>query len=404
MFLALIKNEFIKLFTKKKTYIIILLFVILLGIIVAVGEASEKNYIKHNNPAYRIENNQRQIEYEKQYIDRMKTDENMPKEDIDMQIKYSEEYIKNLEDEIKSLQQQLEYNSKEDWKEAAKIQLEEMKKSLSDIENENQKAFQSKEIERLETHIKYDIPLDEENFNKGSNYLYMSIMFISTLFLAFGLVLFNSDNISGEYNPGTMKFLLIQPVTRIKVLLSKYIVMVISSLGLIAGIQLIFYVGVGLIKGFGSFYRPMLVGIEYEKVLENGVEIVRQISNSGYYISLGEYILRMLFLQGLFIITMTAFIYMISTISKSSVISMTVGIGFLLGSNILYSLSTTYRRFSSFIFIHFSDFGNIVTGRIIGDTKALNFTFPMVVLISLATTAVFITVSSIFFKKRDILI
>jgi ABC-2 type transport system permease protein len=403
MFLALIKNEFIKLFTKKKTYIIILLFVILLGIIVAVGEATERNYIKHNDPAYRIENNQRQIEYEKQYIESIKTDSNMSKEDIENQMTYSEEYIKNLEEEIKSLQQ-LENNSKEDWKEAAKIQLEEMKKSLSTIENEDQKAYQTKEIEKLETHIKYDIPLDEEKFNKGSNYLYMSIMFISTLFLAFGLVLFNSDNISGEYNPGTMKFLLIQPVTRIKVLLSKYIVMVISSLGLIAGIQLIFYVGVGLINGFGSFYRPMLVGIEYEKVLENGIEIVRQVSNSGYYISLGEYILRMLILQGLFIVTMTAFIYMISTISKSSVISMTVGIGFLLGSNILYSLSTTYRRFSSFIFIHFSDFGNIVTGRIIGDTKALNFTFSMVVIISLVTTAVFITVSSIFFKKRDILI
>jgi ABC-2 type transport system permease protein len=404
MFLALVKNEFIKLFSKKKTYIVILLFIALLGIIVAVGEGSENSYLRNNDPKMRIENLENQIHYESEYIENMKKDENISEEDLKAQIQSSEQYIKDLESQIASLEEQIKNSSKDYWKEEAKKQLTDLKETLASTTNENDKAYLKREIEKLETHLNHNIPLYEEYMNTGFNYLYVSIGFISLMFLGFGLVLFNSDNISGEYNPGTLKFLLIQPVTRIKVLLSKFVVMVLSSLGLIIGIQALFCLGVGLVKGFGSIYRPMLVGIKYEYIMENGQEVLSRISNSGYYISFSEYLLRMLLLEVISIITITAFIYMVSTISKSSVIAMTIGIGIILGSTIIYNLSRTYRKYSFFNFLHYTDIDSIVSGTIVGNTGAINFTYPMVVIVSLITTTIFILLSCLFFKKRDILI
>ncbi|MDF2589002.1 MAG: putative transporter, permease protein [Anaerocolumna sp.] len=404
MFLALVKNEFIKLFAKKKTYIVILLFIALLGILVAVGEGSENSYLRNNDPKMRIENLENQIRYETEYIENMKKDENISKEDLEAQINSSEQYIKDLDNQIQSLKIQVENASKDYWKEDAKRQITDLNESLANTTNQDDKAYLSREIKKIKTHLNHNIPLDEGNMNYGFNHFYLSLGFITLMFLGFGLVLFNSDNISGEYNPGTLKFLLIQPVTRIKVLLSKFVVMVLSSLGLIIGIQTLFLVGVGLIKGFGSLYRPMLVGIKYEYIMENGQEILSRIANSGYYISFGEYLLRMLFLEILSIITITAFIYMVSTISKSSVISMTIGIGIFLGSTIIYNLSHTYRKFSFFNFLHYTDVDSIVSGTIVGNTGALNFTYPIVVISSLITTILFITISCVFFKKRDILI
>jgi len=81
---------------------------------------------------------------------------------------------------------------------------------------------------------------------------------------------------------------------------------------------------------------------------------------------------------------------------------MTVAIGALLASNIIYMLSTTYRSISHFIFLHFSNIEGIISGNIALETRSLNFTYPTVVLVSFITTVVFLMISLCIFKNRDI--
>ena len=402
MFVGLIKNEFIKLYSKKKTFIILILFMALSGVLVAVNESNENNYLQSKSPEYLIQNLEEQIGYQEDYLESVKIDSNYSKEAREVELKNAELSLEYTNEELKNAKLALENQDSYDWHEDVKTQIKELKEMNDNSIDEGSKEYNSKEIIRLQTSLDYNIPIDEEYLNKGINYLILNITLVASGFLAFGLILFNADSVSNEYNPGTLKFLLIQPVSRIKILLSKFIVMILSSLGLIMGTQGLFCVGVGLVKGFGSLNRPILAGIKYEFIMENGLKVLNEVGNSGTYISLSSYLLKALSLEALYIIVMVSFIFMISTISKSSVISMTIAIGALLASNIIYMLSTTYRSFSPFIFLHYSNIEGIITGRIVLETRSLYFTYPNVVIISLITSIVFLMISLLVFKKRDI--
>lgn len=401
MFMGLVKNEFIKLFSKKKTYIILFLFIALSGIFVAVNEVSENNYLKYNSPKYRISTMEENIKYQREYLDSLSNDTSLSEDEKAKEITSAKENLTYMEQELKGLKESIHTDEEIDWKKGAQAELESLKEQYNTADEKN-KAYLQNDIERIQTHIDNNIPLDEANLNKGFNYLLLNVVVVASGFLAFGLILFNADSVSNEYNPGTLKFLLIQPVTRVKVLLSKYIVMIISSLILILITQLLFCLGVGLFKGFGSLNRPILAGYQYEFVVEFGQKILKQIPNSAHYIPLSEFLMKAFLLEGIFIIVMVSFIFMISTISKSSVIAMTITIGALLGTNIIYMLSTTYRSFSPYIFLHFTNIEAIITGTIVQETRALQFTINNVIMVSIISSIVFLLISLGIFKKRDI--
>ena len=404
MFLGLVKNEFIKIFAKKKTYIILLLFVALSVVIAVIGEQGERSYLRSIDPAYKIENIERELGYQTDYLDSIKNSKEMTEADKKRELENIDFYITQLETDLASAKAELESSSTYDWTANAKTQLEALKVELAATDDKDHSIYLNQQIRKLEVHLEKNIPIDEENLNTGFNYLRLSISVIMAGFLAFGLILFSGDIMSGEYNPGTLKFLLIQPVTRIKVLISKYLVTVVASIALILGFQTLFFLGVGAVKGFGNVNLPLYIGQRFEAVLQNGVMNFTQINRTGSFIGQGEYLLRGLFLEALFIAAMVAFITMVSVITKSTVISFTVLIATLLGSNILYTLSTTYRKLSAYIFLHHTNIDGILSGNIIMETQNLGFTYSLSVIVLLLSGLSFLGIAMTVFKKRDILI
>lgn len=402
MFGGLITNEFIKLFAKKKTFIIWGLFILLCILLVVVSEKGEETYLKYNNPETQVENLKVEIQNQESYLASLKTDNSLTEEDRKIYEEQTNSYLINLKSQLEAAQASLNSSESSDWKETIKQQIKDQETSLATEKDENTKLYQTRELTRLQMHLDNNVPLDDSNYNTGINYYILNITMIATSFLAIGLALFNGDNISNEYNPGTLKFLLVQPVSRIKVLLSKYTVMVISSTVLIMVTQFLFFLGTGLIKGFGSFGRPYLVGIRYEYVYSNGQKIMTEIAGSGHYIPLWQYLLQALALQLLFLIVTVSFILLISTLSKSSVITMTILICAILGFSIVYSLSTSYRKFSPFIFFHYSNIDDILTGNSIIKSGSFFFTWQTVTGMSIVSVLVFLGISLVVFKKRDI--
>lgn len=402
MFRGLLINEFVKLFAKKKTFIIWGLFILLCVLLAIVSERSEENYLKYSSPKAQIESLTAEINNQESYLENLKADASLTEEDRKIAEVQSQSYIESLKIQLEAAKASLDSENGSDWQTAVKKQIEEQKAIAESAEDEDTKLYQNREIERLQMHLDNNVPLDDSNYNTGINYYILNITLIATSFLAIGLILFNGDNISNEYNPGTLKFLLVQPVSRIKVLLSKYSVMVISSAVLIMVTQFLFFLGTGLIKGFGSFGRPDLVGLKYEYVYSNGQKIMTEIAGSGHYIPLWQYLLEALGLQLLFLIVMVTFILMISTISKSSVVTMTILICAVLGFNIINSLSTTYRKFSPFIFFHYSNIDDIISGNSVLKSGSFFFTWQTVAGMSVLSSLVFLIVSLIVFKKRDI--
>ncbi len=400
MFLGLLKNELIKLFAKKKTFIIWGLFILLCVMLVVVNETAEKNYLKYNSPEAQVENLTREIANQEDNLKSIQSDTSISKEDKKINIEQTKTYLESLKEQLVSAKASLD--SSTDWKSNLKNQIEEQKKVVESTSDTDSKKDQERELKRLQLHLDNNVPLNDQNYNTGINFYILNITMIAASFLAIGLTLFNGDNVSNEYNPGTLKFLLVQPVSRIKVLLSKYVIMLLSSTVLIMVTQFLFFLGVGIIKGFGSFNRPYLVGLKYEYVYTNGQKFISEVPGSGHFIFLWQYLLEALALQLLFLIVMVTFILLISTISKSSVVTMTVLICAILGSNIVYSLSTTYRKASPFIFLHYANIDDILTGQIVMRTGSFLFTWQTVAGVSALSTIIFLGISLWVFKKRDI--
>ncbi|HSP48138.1 MAG TPA: ABC transporter permease, partial [Clostridiaceae bacterium] len=122
------------------------------------------------------------------------------------------------------------------------------------------------------------------------------------------------------------------------------------------------------------------------------------------YIPISDYLFKALLLQALFIVTTLAFVFMVSTISKSSVISMTIGIGTVLGSTILFALSGTLKKVGHLFFINYSNVEGILSGSSIREFMNPNFTLQNAVIVLTASTIAFLLISLTVFKKRDVLI
>jgi len=404
MFAGLIKNEFIKTFAKKKTYIVLFLFLVVCTAITVISYNNEKAYLASLDPATIVENIEEEIGYMKENIRYLTEDPSLSEEMKVKELEGSQTYLKELEADLVEARAALARNEAYDWRAEALKELEFNKAELATTKDADSKAYLESEIVRIEYHLANDIPINESSLNTAFNYLRLSITVIIMGFLAFGLILFGGDIMSGEYTPGTLKFLLIQPVTRTKVLMSKYLVTVATALGLVLGIQILSALAIATINGFGSLNLPLLVGQKYEIQLQNGFEQVVAVAGSGHFIGQGEYILKALLFEALFIATMVAFTTMVSVLVKSSVIAFTVLIATLLGTNIIYNLSSAYRSLSTYFFIHLTDVDGILTGNIIAQTGVLNFSYALSIIVFLVSTVVLLGISITVFKKRDILI
>lgn len=183
------------------------------------------------------------------------------------------------------------------------------------------------EVDQYKYLIERNINNDEADLN-AFNFLRILFEILGAIFLAVEVVIFTGDMVSGEYTPPTMKFLITQPVFRAKVLLSKYISTVLTSVIVILGIELMAYVLLGVMFGFGNTSYPMFVGTRYEydltKVISDG-HPMKVISGSTYMISRASLIVRVFVIQALFVIATASFAFFLSSVLKSSMVSISLG-------------------------------------------------------------------------------
>ncbi|MDF2880563.1 MAG: putative transporter, permease protein [Clostridiaceae bacterium] len=407
--IILIKNEIIKLFSRKKTYIVFAAFIFLTAAICYGSFKMDENRKKYNSPEFRVKNLQESLNY-------MKRDkENIP-EAIKKDSKALEEYNNNIdaniertENEIKNLKDTIASGNKEiDWKKQLKDDItskeEELKNSnIPDRYKEQQKMDISKKKYLLNNEIK---PADEE-FN-GFNFAIALISQLGTIFLAVGVIVFSTDIVSGECTPPTLKFLLIQPVSRAKVLLSKFISVVISAIVLILSVELLFMIIVGLWKGFGSAHYPMFVDTLYQfdlsKVAENGTHPLIQIANSTHIITISQYLIRMFLLQVVYIVACTSFAFLISSLFKSSMVSMGLSIVAVIALTVLVRGIPGLLKIAPVMFTSYGEITTLIDGTAAQAFQNPSITLAFGVTILIIWSVVCYLISHFVFIKKDILI
>ena len=406
--LSLIKNEFIKIFKRSKTWIVFGLFISFIGITAFGTWRTDKNMREWISPEYQIKQAEEQLTYIRNDIKRAEADGDTNWLNSSKEIESS--LLKQIEDNKEIIKNGI---SEDAWKKELNETIENLETTIKDYEengvNEWNKRWYAQSKQQLEDY-KY---LKDNNIMPLQGWEYTEFNFFNNLSNFFGLGLliagisvFMSDMVSGEYTPATLKFLLVQPVKRGKILFSKFIVSVVTVLSLIILPQIIGMGIVNITNNIEASNYPVRIEQKYEKQFDqNSQEIImEQIPNTSKMVTNNEFVLRSFGYQTIFIITACSVVFMISTIFKSSMISMAVSVILTMFLTIGAQTIGTIRDYSHLLFTTYADSGSVINSNLPLMYQNTNLTIVNGIICMTLTSVIAYTISHINFTKKDILI
>jgi ABC-2 type transport system permease protein len=400
MMVTLIRNEIIKLMQRRKTLVVTGLFILLVGFMAFASYKNAESMNEWNKPERRIQNEQENIAH----LNKMKNDTSIPEEEklhFDEEIKQANLRIEEIKKEQSS--------GKKDWRVTLKEEIKQVEGQINNTQINNE------EKERLNIDLmtkKYLLDKDiEPEYNSydvtATKFIRDLFNILGVIFLAVGITIFSSDMVSGEYTPPTMKFLLTQPVSRGKVLLSKFIALTLSSSIIIVLIEIIAFLVVGFIFSFGNMDYPVAVGSRfvYDNAIASGMgqKVLKMVAGSTTIIPMWKYLIQMFLLQILFIIASAAFAFLLSTIVKSSMVSMAINIVLIIAFTMFQSIPYV-SKYVHYIFSTFGDPSMVLSGRIATQFNNPNITIGFTIGVLVIWTIVSYVISHVVFTKKDILI
>lgn len=194
-------------------------------------------------------------------------------------------------------------------------------------------------------------------------------------------IIISAGIVAGEFTTGTIKLLLIRPLKRWKVLLSKYItVMLFTFGGLLILFGASFLVG-GVFYNFSGANHPYL-GYIHETVVE--------LNMVGYIFTTYAY-------ACVDLLMMVTFAFMISTVFRNNALAVGMSIFLLFTGNVLVSLLSKYSWVKYVLFAN-TDLTQYVKG--VPLVEGMTMKFSLIVLT--AYFVGFIAISWIFFSRSDI--
>lgn len=407
MLFTLIKNELIKLLKKGKTWIVFALFALFIGITIFGQYSGDKNMRMWQSPEKQLEMAKENLDYYNNELELNKNSDANPDyiASLEESIEYSKEQIKSYEDIIKN------GGNEDEWKKQLDEEIKYAKEDIARYEkydDEWSKQYIVQAQERLEkfTYLKENNiqPLYGWEYD-AYNYMSSLMQFLGMAILVAGIAVFMSDIVSGECTPATLKFLLIQPVTRGKVLLSKFIAVTITVLSMILGGELLGFLFVNLTSNSNSSSYPVSIGTLYEKIINpDGSAMLSKVIGSGHMGTNLELFIKSMLFQGLFIITACAVIFMISTLIKSSMITMAISVVVTVFLTIgSYNLSAL-RKIAHLVFLNFGDSISVFTGSSAMMLQNPNITATNGIIVMIITSIIAYAIAHINFSKKDILI
>lgn len=406
MVFTLVKNELIKIFSRTKTWIVAGLFLILISGLAFINYKEAKNSEYYFSPQGQIESLNQQKEYNSQRLEDLKdSSESWAKEEVISLTKYNEDLDKSISEQ----QKLLDTNSEDLWKVRLNNEREDYKRILSEGNlSASSKEYYEEKIEEIDTALeKNKKPIESWEFD-GFNFAGGLISILGMVILVAGISVFMSDIVSGESTPPTLKFLLVQPITRGKVILSKFIAVVITVVSLIGGLELVVFGVVGAIGGFGGAKSPMKIGTkyawDYNNLNPDGTPTLSQVSGSGFMSTQGEAVLQSFALQILFIIACCAFVFLISAIFKSSMTTMALSVVISVASTMICAASSTMRKSAHLLFFNYGDTRSIITGDIVNMYGNPNFSLGLGIGLMCSVIIVSYVLAHAIFSKKDILI
>ena len=407
MLFTLIKNELIKLLRKAKTWIVFGLFALFIGVTIYAQYSGDQRTREYQSPEMQLQFAKDNLSYYKEELESSKENETSPE-----YIEYIKQSIEDSEAQIKSYENIIKNGLDEEaWKLELDAEISSLNQTIKDYEEYDDvwsKQYLEESKERLDM-LNY---LKDNNIEpiygwEYESYNYMTVLMeiLGMAILLCGIAVFMSDIVSGECTPATLKFLLVQPVTRGKVLLSKFISVTLVVLAMIMGGELLGFTFVNLTSKISGSSYPVTIGTLYNKVINSeGISELVKIAGSGHMGTNLELFIKAMLFQGLFIITACSVVFLISTLIKSSMITMAISVVVTVFLTISCQLISSLRNIAHLIFVNYGNTISVFTGNGALSFNNADLTVRNGIIVMIVTIIISYTIAHFNFKNKDILI
>ncbi|WP_026677065.1 ABC transporter permease [Fictibacillus gelatini] len=199
-----------------------------------------------------------------------------------------------------------------------------------------------------------------------------------------------ADLVSSEASGGTIKLLLTRPVKRWKILLSKYIALLLSISFIVLCVAILTYGISGLVFGYGGWSMPMLTGFtsKGEELITTGVHLIPH----------WEYILMEFGLVWFVCFVVGTLTFMLSVLLRSTAAVMGIMLAALISGVILTNMVSSWHS-AKYLFMVNLQLTNYVNG-LKPPIEGMTLGFSIAVLLIWALAALIISFFT--FTKRDV--
>lgn len=207
----------------------------------------------------------------------------------------------------------------------------------------------------------------------------LSVVSLLTIIVAAGII-------AHEFRWGTIKLLLIRPITRTKILASKYVAVLLFSLFTLLFVFIVAWISGAIIFGIEGFNAHMLVynpdnsSEYYYKLVPVFTELI---SSYGYKL--------------VNLVMMTTFAFMISAIFRNSSLAIGLAIFLMMGGNMIVGIFQD-KPFAKYILFANTDLKQYADGTVWIEGMTLGFSITVLIVYYI----VFMILSWIFFVQRDV--
>ena len=271
----------------------------------------------------------------------------------------------------------------DNWRGIVKQTIKDYEHSIGEvIENptEETKLLYDRDIARLQFHLDHDISPYNQN---GLTLAKGTIPELSFILSALAIII-TAGIVANEYKWGTIKMILIRPHHRWTILMSKYLACISFTLLLyILFFVLCWFIG-GIMFGFDS------LNYSNYSVNDKGTVIKELLLLSA---------LKSLFVQFLKTVLIITIVFMLSTLIKSSSVSVGIGIFLLFSSNFLNSVLSSQDKWAKFLLFPNLDLSQYLErsqGKIEGMTLSFSLTIDLIYWL------VFMLITIMVFQKKDV--
>lgn len=288
------------------------------------------------------------------------------------------------------LSQRMGVTATDDWRKLADQQIIDIKNRLdSPYMDEKSKSSSRVRMEQLQYNLDNNINPLEQSAAKFTTLFMQQAIF---LFLPLLIIMLSSDMVSGESSSGTIKLLLVRNVPRWKILLSKYLTLVVLEVLVVFFAFVLAAIISGFFFGFGGWYAPVATGF---KVLAGQLDStgVRNVPQWQYSLMVYSLAFFVAFVVG-------SISFMISVLVKSTAASIGIIMSTLVAGNFISFFLSDWKitRYMFMVNLRLTDY---LSGSF-QPIEGMNMLFSITVLLGWAIASIII--SFVYFTKQDILV